>query len=446
MRAKDHQHMKLSARQRLILLIYQLVLGIGVPVGILMSLPWLLAKAKRRRTVFHRLGFQRFGLPRKGPRPVWIHALSLGEVLSCETLVKNLRERLVNRPLVLSVSTLAGRQIAEQRLVGYVDRIFYFPLDWAPSVWRTLWSVRPALFVLVETDIWPGFLHTLRVCHMPAVLVNARLSPKTLRSSQRFRELFSPALNVFDTICPQSDSEASNYREVGVAPEKIGPIGNLKFDAAVKEISPEERNRILKECGIGQKDLVWIAGSTHPGEEKVVLEVFKRTRENYPQLKLVLVPRHPHRSQEVKALALGLKCQVRLLTEQVPANSAEVLIVDVMGRLAAMYHLATVAFVGGSLVPTGGQNPIEPAAAGRPVLFGPHMSDFPDMTAELLSRHAAFQVHNPKQLFERLTQLLTDPETAQLMGLQGQAFVTSHSGTTQRVIKNLLNRLPPATD
>ncbi len=438
--------MKLSIRQRLVLLIYQLILGIGVPIGILLSLPWLLAKPKRRRTVFQRLGFQCFGFPRKGTRPVWIHALSLGETLSCETLVKNLRERLTDRPLVLSVSTLAGRQIAEQRLADYVDRIFYFPLDWAPSVWRTLWCVRPALFVLVETDIWPGFLHTLRACHIPAVLVNARLSPQTLRSYLRFRKLFSPALNVFDKICPQSDQEVSHYLKVGVPPEKIGPIGNLKFDTAIAELSPEDHRYISKECGIGMNALVWIAGSTHPGEEEIVLEVFDRIRKKHPQLRLILVPRHPHRSQEVKALCLRHRFKARLLTEEVPAVSGEVLIVDVLGRLAALYNLATVAFIGGSLVPKGGQNPIEPAAAGRPILFGPYMSDFPDVTEELLSRHAAFRVRSRDQLFERLLQLLTDPEVALRMGLQGEAFVKSHSGTTQRVIEHLLDRLPPATD
>lgn len=438
--------MRLSVRQRLILRLYQLVLGVGLPVWILLSLPWLLAKPKRRRTVFRRLGFQHFGLPRKGARPIWVHALSLGETLSCETLVKSLRQRLTDRPLVLSVSTLAGRQIAEQRLADYVDRIFYFPLDWVPSVWRTLRCVRPALFVLIETDIWPGFLHTLRACHIPAVLVNARLSPKTLRSCLRFRELFSPAFNGFDTICPQSESEASHYLKVGVVPEKIGPIGNLKFDTAVAELSPEDRQNILKECGIGMNDLVWIAGSTHRGEEAVVLKVFDRIRKKHPQLRLILVPRHPHRSQEVKALCIRFGLQVRLLTEGVPAAPGEVLIVDVMGCLAALYHLSTVAFVGGSLVPEGGQNPIEPAAAGRSVLFGPHMGDFPDVTAELLSRNAAFQVRNEDQLYLRLMQLLTDPETALQMGLQGEAFVRSHSGTTQRVVERLLSRLPPTTD
>jgi 3-deoxy-D-manno-octulosonic-acid transferase len=436
--------MRLTARQRFVLILYQLVLGVGVPVGILLSSPWLLAKVKRRHTVFQRLGFQRFNLPHNGPRPVWIHALSLGETLSCETLVKNLRKRLTDRPLVLSVSTLAGRQIAEQRLAGYVDRIFYFPLDWAPSVWRALWSVRPILFVLVETDIWPGFLHALRVRRIPAVLVNARLSPQTLRSYLRFRELFTPALNVFDMICPQSKNEASRYLEVGVNPEKIGPIGNLKFDAAVQDLSPQNRQRILKKCGIGRDDLVWIAGSTHMGEEEIVFEVFNRIREKHPQLRLILVPRHPHRSQEVKALCHSFNLRARLLTEAPSAATGEVLIVDVMGQLATLYHLASIAFIGGSLVPKGGQNPIEPAAAARPVLFGPYMSDFPDMTDELLSRHAAFQVHHPDQLFERLMQLLSDPDRALRMGLQGHAFVKSHSGTTQRIIGHLLSRLPSA--
>jgi 3-deoxy-D-manno-octulosonic-acid transferase len=432
--------MTLTARQRVVLWSYQAGLHLLLPLGLVLGLPWWLTSQKRRRTLPGRLGFQHIGLPSNGPRPLWVHALSLGETLSCVTLVRELRLRLAKRPLVFSVSTLAAREIAQQRLGGLVDRIFYFPLDLIPCVARVLTQVRPAAVVVVETDIWAGFLHALRRRGVPAFLVNARLSPRSFRSCQRWSDLFAPALNVFTRVFPQSDGEASRYRAVGVLPEKIGEAGNLKFDAAAVRFGTDDLRKLASQCGIGIGDRVWLAGSTHPGEEATILEVYRRLRAEYQGLRLVLVPRHPRRGPEVQALCDSAGLTGKLCSTGA-AEAHEVSIVDAMGKLAALYQLAEVAFVGGSLVQQGGQNPIEPAAMAKPVVFGPDMSDFPDVAAELLERKAAVQVRDLEQLHEGMRQLLADPESAREMGARGEKWVESHRGTTARLADQITRRM-----
>ncbi len=433
--------MSLTAGQRLALWSYQAGFHFFLPLGLVLGLPLWLFKRKRRLTLLPRLGFQRLGLSRSGPRPVWMHALSIGETLSAVTLVRELRRRLGKRPLVFSVSTLAAKEMAEERLADQVDRIFYFPFDLIPCVANVLLQVRPAALVVVETDIWPGFLHAVRRRGFPAFLVNGRVSPQSFSSFRRWNALFAPALNVFETIFPQSEGEAARYREVGVRPQKIGAAGNLKFDAAATRPGAESLQAIRRECGITMDDRVWVAGSTHPGEEEAVLEVYRNLRSEHPGLRLILVPRHPHRGGEVRALCERAGLEGRLYSSGSPAAEDEVLIVDAMGRLAELYEVAEMAFVGGSLVNKGGQNPIEPAAAGKPVLFGPDMTDFPDAAAELLELDAAFQVQDQEELLEQMRRLLREPESARHMGSRGEQWVESHRGTTARIAEHILERV-----
>lgn len=433
--------MSLTARQRLALWSYQAGFHFFLPLGLLLGLPLWLFRRKRRLTILPRLGFQRIGLTRSGPRPVWMHALSIGETLSAVTLVREMRQRLGERPLVFSVSTLAAKELAEERLAGRVDRIFYLPLDLVPCVAKVLGQVRPAALVVVETDIWPGLLHAVRHRGFPAFLVNGRVSPQSFRSFRRWRTLFEPALNVFETIFPQSEGEAARYRAVGVQPKKIGAAGNLKFDAAAARPGAERFQEIRRECGVAEGDRVWVAGSTHPGEEEAVLGVYRHLRSEHPGLRLILVPRHPHRGAEVRALCEHAGFAGKLYTEDPPPTEDEVLIVDAMGRLSELYELAEMAFVGGSLVNRGGQNPIEPAAAGKPVLFGPDMTDFPDAAAELLERDAAFQVQDREELLERMRRLLREPESSRRMGSRGEQWVESHRGTTARIAEHILVRI-----
>lgn len=427
--------------QHIALRLYQAALHVALPAGILLALPFLLAKTKRRRTVFRRLGFQRIRREPDRPAPLWIHALSLGETLSCVPLVKELHSRLEGRPIAFSVSTLSAREIAEQRLGDCVDQLLYFPFDLAPSVALLLGRLRPAMAVFIETDIWPGILHRLRCNGLPTLLANGRLSPQSYRTCRRLRVLFEPALNSFDTIFPQSESEARRYREVGVKPARLGPTGNLKFETAAAVLSEQRRNALRQEFGLPANAPVWLAGSTHPGEEEILVAVFKDLRRLFPELRLVIVPRHPQRGAAVQTLCREAGFDTQRFSEPERGTVRDVLVVDAMGRLATLYHLAEIAFVGGSLVPKGGQNPIEPAAAGVPVLFGPDMSDFPDVSAELLAREAAVPVHDSTDLLSRVRELLEDPNRRRRMGEAGRAFIAEHAGTTRRVADHILERL-----
>ncbi|MGA1238765.1 MAG: 3-deoxy-D-manno-octulosonic acid transferase [Limisphaerales bacterium] len=433
--------MKETWSQRFSFRAYQAAMHVGLPTGILLGLPWMLFKAKRRKTVFRRLGFQGLEIPRGGRRPLWVHALSLGETLSCVSLVKELRRVLEGRPLVMSVSTLSAREMAEERLGGVVDGIFYFPFDLVPSIGRVLGALDPAMVVLVETDIWPGFQRAIRLRGITEVLVNGRLSPGSYRSCRRFGALFTPALNSFDRIFPQSRGEAERYGSVGVEVGRLGSVGNLKFDVAGGVMDADALIQLRGECGLVESSRVVIAGSTHPGEEEQVLAALGRLRERWKDLRLVLVPRHPRRGAELQAMAEGRSLRVARWSRGPVGSGWDVLVVDVMGKLASLYQVADVAFVGGSLANKGGQNPIEPAATGKPVLFGPDMSDFPDISRELLELGAACEVSGAGQLAGKLEEILSDAELAERMGASGRAFVESHRGTTQRVVEWIGARL-----
>lgn len=436
---------RLNAAETLALAAYQLVANTALPLGLLLGAPLFALSEKRRATVFRRAGFQTLPRFADRPRPLWIHTLSLGEVLSATALVRELRARLPDRPIVFSASTRSGRAMAEQRLAGVADAFLYFPFDMIPATARVLNVLDPALLVFVETDLWPGFLASVRRRGIPAMLVNARLSPRTFASTRRFRWLFGPALRTFQTIVPQSDGEAERYRAVGVRAAQLAAPGNFKFDAAGGNVSPEDAAALRRELGFAEGDRVWIAGSTHPGEEAALLRVWKALHASRqdagPPLRLVLAPRQPARADEVLRLWGEAGFPARKFSEAVTSKPDATVVVDVLGRLAKLYAAADVAFTGGSLVPHGGQSPIEPAAAGVPVLFGPHMSSFPDVSRALVTADAAVLVADESALLAELRTLLDNPVRARRMGENGRRLVGANRGATARAAGLIAARL-----
>ncbi|RLC28529.1 MAG: hypothetical protein DRH37_09345 [Deltaproteobacteria bacterium] len=426
--------MNQATMQRTILIVYLVLMNLLFPVLLLAALPVLLFVEKRRRTVPARLGFQRIVRPRK--QPLWIHALSLGELLSCVPLVKELHRQISDRPIYLSVSTLSAWSVARDRLAGHFDQLVYFPYDLLWPVFRCVRRINPCLFVLIETDIWPGFLSVIRRRGIPSLLVNGRLSPATLRSCLRFHWLFRPAFNTFVRIFPQSRAEADRYRRIGVTESRIGHCGNLKFDIPPVSVTQSELQTLKNALGFNPQDPVLLAGSTHPGEETIIHSVFQRLRKRHPALKLLLVPRDPLRAKQVAAIFRESGYVVRCYSDS-PVQSADVCVVNVLGKLAGLYVAADVAFIGGSLVHRGGQNPLEAAAAGKPVLFGPHMTNFPDISRLLLESGGAWQVRDEMELFARCDTLLADPEQAVETGRKGQSIVRTHSGTTRHVVEDI---------
>ncbi|MCU0772853.1 MAG: hypothetical protein MUE94_13950 [Verrucomicrobia bacterium] len=427
--------------EQLVLWLYIGAMNVLMPLGILLSLPYLLLKEKRRKPLLPRLGLQVFPTLATGLSPVWIHALSLGETLSCVTLVETLRQQLGSRPIVFSVSTLSAMHIAQERIRPWVDGLFYFPLDlWWP-VRRALRQISPALIVFIETDVWPGFQRQVFRAGIPALLVNGRLSPDTYKACSRFRSLFAPALNGFARIYPQSESEAKRYLDVGVRPDRMGVCGNLKFDVARREPGVGELAALRQRLGLSERDVVLLAGSTHPGEEEMVIRAFEIVREQIPNAKLILVPRHPARAIGVSQLSELTRHRVHHFSQLVPAADWDVLIVDVMGVLSKLYHVASVSFVGGSLVSKGGQNPLESAAAGCPVMMGPDMRDFPDIAAGMLEAGAAQTIASASELGQQWLGCLRDVQSLDRKRKACRAFVQKYCGVTDAIVREIISML-----
>jgi 3-deoxy-D-manno-octulosonic-acid transferase len=439
--------MSLRWDERLLLGTYQFGVNVFFPPVLLVLSPILLLNRKRRTTLLPRLGFQRFPqtIPSKvqseqGGKVLWIHALSVGEVLSAVPLIRELHPRIKPARLCLSVSTLSGCETAREKLQGSVDGLFYFPLDLLFAVRRCFAKLGPSMVVLVETDIWPGFMAEMRRQGIPSFLINARLSPSSFRSYRQAKRLFVPALNTFSRIYPQSSTDAEAYSGLGVNPGKLAEPGNLKFDAARMSSGAAKVEQLRVKLAIREGEKVLVAGSTHEGEEVILRSAFLQLRQSLPGLKLIVAPRHPHRAEHVRRAFTGDPLQV-VFYSSLPQERFDVVVVDEFGVLGALYELGDLAYVGGSLVPKGGQNPVEPAAAGKPVLFGPDMSDFPAIAAVMLKEGGAIQVKNGDELTAQAYRLLSDSALSQRLGAKNRALVERHSGVTSRIATDILECL-----
>jgi 3-deoxy-D-manno-octulosonic-acid transferase len=440
--------MSLRWDERVFLGMYQCGMNVLFPSVLLALSPILLLKRKRRATLFPRLGFQPFpetirskgGALRRSEKVLWIHALSVGEVRSAVPLIQELYPRIKPAKLYLSVSTLSGYETAKDKLRGSLDGMFYFPLDLLFAVRRCFTHLQPFLVVLVETDIWPGFMAELRRHGVPSFLINARLSPTSFKRYHHAKRLFLPALNTFSRIYPQSPSDAEAFKNMGVSTEKVANPGNLKFDAARTSGRPAQLEQLRAKLAIQEGESVLVAGSTHGGEEEILRRAFLQLRQFIPGLKMIVAPRHPHRADEVSRMFMDDPVQVALYSS-LPRERFDVVVVDEFGVLSSLYAFGDLAYVGGSLVRKGGQNPVEPAAAGRPVLFGPDMSDFPDIAGLMLKEGGAIQVKNGEELTEQAYRLLADKALSARLGAKNKALVERHSGVTSKIAKDIVEWL-----
>jgi 3-deoxy-D-manno-octulosonic-acid transferase len=442
--------MKRPPAEQLFLWLYQFGINAFFPMGLLVLLPLLVFQRKWRSTTIPRLGFQdcqeRSGppgsVPPHGRKVLWTHALSVGEILSAVPLIKALHSGIKPAKLYLSVSTKSGYDMACSRLEGFYDSLFYFPFDLLFSVHRAFSKVAPSLFILVETDIWPGFMAQLGRRHVPGFLINGRLSPSSLKRYTQAKAVFVPALNSFHRIYPQSPLDSDSFLQLGVFPHKLAHPGNLKFDAALA--APQgDLEKVTAKLEAEPEHRFLVAGSTHRGEEDILRSVFLKLRTDVPKLKLILVPRDPHRAEEVYRLFAHEGLQVAYYS-MLPQKDFDVAVVDAFGVLSSLYAFGDVTYVGGSLVRKGGQNPIEPAAAGKPVLFGPDMSDFPDVAALLTGQGGAIRVQSGEELAEECSRLLSDRAFSTRLGEKNRALVEAHRGVTDRLAKDILEAFEKA--
>jgi 3-deoxy-D-manno-octulosonic-acid transferase len=378
-----------------------------------------------------RLGFLPDNLERDGDPSIWIHAVSVGEVVAARPLLPLLRESFPDMPLIVSVTTLTGRQIAERQLRD-ADAIFYCPFDWAVIVRRVVARIRPELLLLIDTEIWPHLIRACSEAGAVSLLVNGRISDRSYPRYRFIRVFMRRFLGSIDHFCMQSSRYAERIIELGADPNRVTVTGSLKFDAVVPDPSePVEAARLIPA---GRT--VLMAGSTLAPEEEIVFDAFQSLRKSHSDLFLVLAPRHPERFDEVFELAdsRGLRVVRRTRLDE-PAREADVMVLDTIGELAALYRRGDIVFVGGSLAPWGGHNLIEPAVYGKPILFGPHMSNFKEMASMFLDAGAAVQVASREVFEDAVEGIIQDAPKRSELGEKARKLVQANRGAGRKTIE-----------
>lgn len=379
---------------------------------------------------------------------LWLHAVSVGEVGICAHLIKLLEPRLPNVKLVVSTTTTTGMGELKRKLPTQVGKIYY-PVDRRSYVSRAQSLVKPEAIVLVEAEIWPNFIWRAQQQRTPVFLVNARLSDRSYRGYKRFGFLFRPLFATFAGVGAQSETDVERLVELGFRREVIRVTGSMKFDAA-QAANSKVLNvpTLLWQAGAKVGAPVLVCGSTHDGEEALIGEMFLRLRAKFPEMFLVLVPRHSERTKDVirDLNKCGVKHVLRTqlsgdLRDRLPSAEADCLVVDTTGELKHFYEHATVVFVGKSLTAQGGQNPIEPGALGRAILFGPNMQNFSDVAKLFLQRDAAVQVPDAAAMESALEDLLSNPMRRDQLGNNAQSVVAENLGATDRTIEMILESI-----
>ena len=379
-------------------------------------------------------------LPAQTPweRGIWIHALSVGEVTSAIPLVRALRREYPQENIIFTVTTRQGMEIARREIGDEVRLLLPMPLDFWWSLGKLIQCIKPALFILVETDIWPGLISLLKKKGIKTVLINGRISPRTLRSYNKCRFFIRRLFNSFELCLMQTDLDRKRILSIGVAPENVKTAGNIKFDSDWLPMGDKERHEWLEALHLEPENIVWVAGSTHEGEEKIILEVYERLRLIRPSLLLIMAPRNIERADSIMVLCSGMGFKSLLKTDLTKDGASyDVLILNTIGELGRIYGIGKVSFVGGSLVAQGGHNPLEPASFGHPVLFGPHMEDFVLMTQLLVESGGGQEVSDSDDLFKAVKKILMDPALCDDMGRKAAAYVETNKGALKRVVAHL---------
>jgi 3-deoxy-D-manno-octulosonic-acid transferase len=420
-------------------------------LGVIVS-PYLAYQAIRYKKYIGSLG-QRMGyLPVSfnldGEESIWIHAVSVGETMTVRALIADLRRRYPSLRIFLSTTTMAGQQVA-RRNVQDVDAVFYLPLDLAFIVRRTLRLVKPRLFVMMETEIWPNLLRQCKRMDVATVMVNGRISSRSYPRYKIARPFFKKVLGDIDRFCMQTEESARRVIDIGADPAKVVVTGSLKFDSldvpGATTLDGRGQNRVLRYFRMNSGRQVIVAGSTMREEEQLVLQAFRRIKgSTAANPLLILAPRHPERFAEVAQLARD-QAFVTAKRTDLPIDAeprADVVVLDTIGELAQVYQIATAVFVGGSLVDTGGHNILEPAVYGKPIVFGPHMHNFKEIAEAFIAHDAAVQVTGTRGLEDALLALLTDPVRRARLGAAARALVESNRGAKDKCLAIIAQLLP----
>jgi len=415
---------------------------IGFLIFSIIYLPLLVFKGKLHREFLERFG--RYALPKEqallsGRDRIWIQAVSVGEVFVCKSLIPLLKEKFPRHDLVVSTITKAGNDLAK-KLFSKDAVVIYFPLDFGFTVRRALKHIKPRIYIMIETEIWPNLLKELSFNSVPSVMINGRISDRSIGKYRLVKPFLKNVLSRIGAFCMQDTIDAERVISLGAPPDRVKVTGNMKFDFEVPVDIPS-RDAIRQSLGLKEGEELFVAGSTHSGEEEMIVEIFKELYFEFPQLKLLIAPRHIERVEEIENVIRksGLQsARISRLNEiRDTRYEIRILILDTIGHLNEAYSAATLVFVGGSLVKHGGQNPVEPAILGRAMLFGPHMFNFRYITKVLLEESAALQVAGKEELVKNLRMLLRDPLKRSSLGDNAKRAIAQNRGATKKNLEKI---------
>jgi 3-deoxy-D-manno-octulosonic-acid transferase len=426
-----------------ILFLYNLVW----PIGLLLFLPGYLLKMFRRGGYRRKFG-QRFAIYErnlrerlKTRRVVWLHAVSVGEVAIGLKLIRKLCSLNPAARFVLTTTTTTGFAFAEKNAPPEIE-VLYSPLDFWPIMKRAFAVIKPERILLVEAEVWPNLVAQARAGNVPIALVNARLSPRSERRFRKFRWLVAPLFRQLDLVCVPEARDVDRWSALGVDRGRIHHTGSIKYDpVGTEETSVDMKTVTNQHLYANANRLVLFGGSTHRGEEEILARVFLSLRKDFPELLLFLAPRHVERAKQIRKELQKISIGVEFCSEIEAGSVAhpDCLVLDRTGELRKWYRIASVVFVGKSLTAIGGQNPVEPILAGKPVVFGPHMENFATLARELISNEGAMEVQDERSLLAAVRQLLLDGKARQRLVTNASHVIDSHRGATDRTANLVLD-------
>lgn len=399
-------------------------------------LPAYLLRKKFHQDFLVRLGFLPKELHLDGA--IWIHAVSVGEVMTVRGLMYQLIRTYPDKKIVITTVTPTGNKIARD-IVRKGDLVSYLPLDFSFIVKKVVDKIRPALFIIVETEIWPNLISYLYNKNIPIAVVNGRISDNSFIGYLRIKLLLRPILNKINLFCVQTELDAQRLGRLGVPEDKINLTGNMKFDIADYPGLKTDYADLRDKLGLDHKDELLVAASTHPGEEEIILSVYKELLTKFPYLRLLIAPRHPERAADIEKMIIKYNFQF-LTISQIGlqtgiSNPRPIFILDTVGHLMDYYAISDIVFVGGSLIKKGGHNILEPALLGKPILFGPSMYNFRDIADLFLKNQAAQLVHNRDELAEKIQDLLNSPHKGIQLSQHAQELMSKNRGVTGKNLK-----------
>lgn len=393
-------------------------------------LPFYALRGRVHREILTRLGFFKpsYFQDVKGRDVVWIHAVSVGEARAAESLLRLIREKWPHKRIVVSTVTPTGQAIIK-RLLKEDELAFYAPLDISFVVRRFLKTIAPGLLVIMETEIWPNLIRLAKKRGSSVVVVNGRISDRSYLGYKKIKPVLEPILDRIDLFCMQTDESARRIQALGADPAKVKMTGNIKFDISSDLIESSLVARLKKALN---GSLLFIAASTHENEEEMMVDIYKSVLKDFNNLRLLIAPRHVERIDKIRRMIRLHGLDTIRLSRLMPTSAGQVMLLDTVGDLSALYRLCDVTFVGGSLVPKGGHNLIEPALFGKPIIFGRHMENFKEIRDVFVRENAAIEVDSPQNLEYELRRLLGNLSERKALGDRARSLLDKNRGAAQR--------------